>query len=181
MGREQAFVDLNNSQEHPLNNKQNKGKGLLPHEKAGKRRIFSSAGGRKHRMTKTKNRIQTAKYINNVNRAANQRWRGGSQLQTHSKKGKVNVPQSKFSEKKKKRIPLGEYEWPESKDFKDNYNRPVTAIHGDAIENRPQTNYDSRRRNIQSRGKANPTGLSGTSQSSHKQEGKLNRTHSYQI
>lgn len=170
--REEAFEDLNNSQEQPLKHPHND-QGLLPLNKANRRRIFSSAGNRKQKFNKPRNRIQTAKYINNVNRAVNNRWRGGSQLQTHKQKGKVSSAQSKYSDKrKKKKIPLGEYDWPDNKNPPSNYNRPVTAAHPtQGAGNRGQINYDERRRNIQSRGRVNATGLSGTSQSSQVQDG----------
>lgn len=110
-----------------------------------------------------------------MNRAVHSRWRGGSQLHSYSKKNKNSKPNSRLSEKKgKKRIPLGDYQWPESNENIDRAVRPVTAINPNIRgDMRPATNYEAKRRNIQSRGKANPTGLSGTSQSSGPKEGKV--------
>ena len=62
---------------------------------------------------------------------------------------------------KNKRIPLNHYEWPEDNIGDQNYKRPITASHG---QGRKRDNYDSQRREIQSRGKPIAMGLTGTSQ-----------------
>ena len=106
--------ELNNSQERPLTRKQHD-RGLIPNSKAGKRRIFSSTGQRprKNRVPKNRNRIQTAKYVRNVNRVVNYCWRGGSSTGAYKSKPKRQSATSKQSEKKKQ-IPLAEYQWPEN-------------------------------------------------------------------
>jgi hypothetical protein len=142
---------------------------LLPN-KTHKRRIFSSAGARKTRISKQRNRVQTAKYIRNVNKAVNTRWKGGSQLSNYNQKSKHPSTYGKLSEKKKMKIPLADYQWPESNNNNMNNQRPTTAYHGSGGGN--LTNYEDKRRNIQSRGKAIPTGLSGTSQSDQFDKGK---------
>jgi hypothetical protein len=67
---------------------------------------------------------------------------------------------------------LNEYQWPDEDWPAEANKRPITAIKVDMQSDvRPQTNYSSKRRNIKSRGRANATGLSGTSQSSQLQDG----------
>lgn len=71
------------------------------------------------------------------------------------------VRASKKGRKKHKRIPLNHYEWPEDSVGDQNYKRPTTANHG---QGRKRPNYDSQRREMQSRGKPIAMGLTGTSQ-----------------
>lgn len=168
-GREKHFSDLNNSHEQPIN--KHRDKDLLPN-KPHKRRIFSSAGARKPRISKQRNRVQTAKYIRNVNKAVNTRWKGGSQLSNYNQKPKHPSMYGKYSEKKKMKVPLADYQWPVNNNNNANNQRPTTASHGNAGAN--LANYEEKRRNIQSRGKAIPTGLSGTSQSDQFDKGNKN-------
>jgi len=163
---------MNGSQEQPLANDTHQDNSLLPKNKQIKRRIFSSAGGRKPGLAKNRNRLQTAKYSNPVSKVAYNRWKGGSQQNKRTRKGKSST-QSKYSENKAKNVPLNEYNWPEDKEPTNN-GRPVTAKkYNNAQIARTQTNYDAKRQNIQSRGRVNATGLSGTSQSSQLKEGLL--------
>jgi hypothetical protein len=160
-GRENAFADVNNSHERPIN-----GGDLLPN-KEKKRRIFSSTGARKPRVAKQRNRIQTAKYIRTVNKAVNNRWSGGGQLHSYYKRSENPSSQGKYSDKKRKKIPFTDYKWPENDINNLNNPRPATAKHGDsrAVGRGASPKYGDKRRNIQSRGKAAVTGLTGTSQS----------------
>lgn len=171
LARENGFEILNHSQEQPLPKKQMKDN-LIPSHKVNKRRILSSTGPKRNKLGKPRNRIQTAKYINNVNKAVHNRWRVNSQLNNHDKKAKIGSAQGKYSDnkKKKKGIPLADYAWPADTTTHNN-GRPTTAGHmGEPNPVRP--NFEAQRRNIQSRGRANPTGLSGTSQSSQAQDGR---------
>lgn len=167
IGREQAFMGINNSHEHPLLVKdENK---VVESKSHPKKRVFSSVGSRKTRQIKNKKRLQTAKHSTTKSNLG--KWRGSNHKPAYTKNYKANVGSTKYYSKKK--IPLDEYNW-EEKEYKYNDKRPMTAkrISADNIQ-RPQTNYDAMRRNIQSRGKANPTGLTGTSQSSQRPDGKF--------
>ena len=161
---------LNNSQEQPLIREEPRNI-HVSHKKNQKRRIFSSAGGRKNRLLKNKNRVQTAKHLNN-RPYPNNKWRGGSQLYGYKPKGRGFTSGDRSSTKKKKKIPLGEYNWPEDKNPHEGNGRPITASHGNYVgPHKHPTDYDKMRQEVQSRGKAIPTGLSGTSQSSHMKDG----------
>lgn len=169
LGRENAFEGqaVDRRGEPILTQKAKNRTGELHTRSGAKKRIFSSAGGRRHKLLHNKNRVQTAKYFNRGGpRATHNRWKGGSNLNMNKKKGKRHIKVGK------KKIPLGEYAWPESHGNFQNNQRPITASHGENPRGgrRPQ-NYDVMRRKIQSRGKANPTDLSGTSQSSNVQDG----------
>ena len=72
-----------------------------------------------------------------------------------------------MSGKRKKKIPLCDYNWSDNNAPKEFNNRPITAKSGTYDNINQRTDFDSMRQNMQSRGKANPTGLSGTSQSSN--------------
>lgn len=164
------FADVNNSHERVNNG------GALIMSKEKKRRIFSSTGARKPRVAKQRNRIQTAKYIRTVNKAVNNRWSGGSQLHSYYKRSNNPSSQGVYSDKKKKKIPFTDYKWPENDINILNNQRPTTAKHGDSrtAGRGPSAKYDDKRRDIQSRGKAAGTGLSGTSQSD--QDGSFSKT-----
>ena len=74
----------------------------------------------------------------------------------------------KKTSSKSKRLGLNQYRWPEENIGEGNFKRPITAGN---VAGRPGSNFDSKRRQIQSRGKPVAMGLSGTSQED--QEGKL--------
>ena len=159
---DQQIMNLNNSQEQPL---------AKISEKPGtaktmKRRIFSSANPRRGKTNnKFRHRAATAKY--GARRPTHQNnFRSGSQVYNYmgnTKKPKTSTGSYKNSTKRRKKIPLNDYNWPENTNVDNHNNRPTTAKQGSYGAQNGRPDFDSMRQNIQSRGKAAPTGLSGTS------------------
>ena len=80
-------------------------------------------------------------------------------------KKKIKSGSGKFQNRKNsKQIPFSDYKWPETNNPGGNPQRPITANYGRNEVVRPATNYDAKRKEIQSRGKAVATELSGISQ-----------------
>ena len=162
---DQPLTNLNNSQEQPLAKISEKPGTAKPM----KRRIFSSANPRRGKgSNKFKNRATTAKYGARRSNHHN-KFRSGSQIYSYvgnTKKPKTSTGSYKNSTKKRKKVPLNDYNWPENTGTTNYNNRPTTAKQGAYGVPNERPDFDSMRQNMQSRGKAAATGLSGTSDSS---------------
>ena len=123
-------------------------------------RLFSSGRTTKTTKFNQRNRVQTAKLINN----SNMKWKGGSQVFSNERKKKYKGGVKLSRKHKSKYKPLTKYNWPNENSHNLNKQRPITAGYGGGRDNRRSiTNYRPLRNNKGSKGKDIPMGLTGTS------------------